>query len=118
MANLTMQQAKALLRARGFSPSAIEQLRIALADDAVRNSDDIKADRLYTIVAMTLRNAYGFGYKRIFKGLKEFDRLNGLVSSEELPWDQMMEELHKTTGLIVRTGTGDRIGFEYNPEGE
>ena len=57
----SMTQVEALLRARGFSPSAIAQIRVIMVDDAVRNAEDVKSDRIYALIALTLHRVFGFG---------------------------------------------------------
>ena len=113
VSKLTMQQAKALMRAHGFSASACDQIVYAIIDDAVRNASDIHADRIYTIIALMLHRAYGFGHKRIFKGLEIFDALAGEANSGA-EWPGLMDQLKKETGIVVRSGDDDRIAFEYD----
>ena len=112
---LSMKQVTAYLKGRGIPPSMVEQIRLAFANDAVQNSGAVQADRIYTILALTLREAYGFGHERIFKGLLKFDELNA-QAAEEYIWPKLMERLRDETGIVVNTGADDRIACEYKPK--
>ena len=112
-----MKQVTAYLRQKGIPPSMVEQIRLAFANDAVQNSAGVQADRIYTILALTLREAYGFGHERIFKGLQKFDELNG-QAAESYEWPDLMKRLQDETGIVITTNTDERIAFEYRPKGE
>lgn len=115
MANLTYQQVSALLRAKGFSKSAIERMRIAMINDAVQNAHDIHSDRIFTLIALMLKECYGFGQVRIFRGLKKFDELcDSVLNAKE--WPEIMQELRDKTGIVISTNSDDRLVFEYLPE--
>lgn len=105
----------AYLQAKGIPKSMINEIRIALTNDAVQQSTAVQADRVFTIVALTLREAYGFGYKRIFEGLKKFDELNQMAADDYI-WPELMERLRDETGIVVKSGDDQRIAFEYNPK--
>lgn len=111
-----MKQVKGFLRTHGVSPNMIDAIRATMIADAVQNGKDIQADRIYTLLALTLHDCYGMGRKRIVKGLQHFDGLCGLPANE-YPWEKLMEELYEKTGLVVRSGDGDRLIFEYDPHG-
>lgn len=105
----------AYLQAKGIPKSMINEIRLALTNDAVKQSISVQADRIFTIVALTLREAYGFGYKRIFDGLKKFDELNQQAADDYI-WPELMERLRDETGIVVKSGDDQRIAFEYKPK--
>lgn len=113
--NLTMQQIKGYLLQKGVPPAMFDTIRLALIDDAIRNSNALRTDRIFCLLALTLRKAYGFGRKRITEGMKTFDELNGRFTSpdEDVSWNELMQELRDETGLVIVTNTEDRIAFEY-----
>lgn len=113
--NLTMNQIKGYLRQKGVPPAMFDTIRLALIDDAIRNSNALRTDRIFCLLALTLRKAYNFGRKRITDGMKVFDELNGRFTSpdEDVSWNELMQELRDETGLVIVTNTEDRIAFEY-----
>lgn len=115
MAVLTMKQVTGFLRQRGVSPQMTEAIRLAFIQDAVQNGKDIQADRIYTMLALSLHDVSGFGAKRIIKVLERFDYYSS-IPQEELDWPELMKQLREKTGLVVQSNTEDRIVFEYIPE--
>lgn len=113
--NLTMKQIKGYLLQHGVPPAMFDAIRLSLVDDALRNSDAVRTDRIFVLVALMLHDAFGFGVKRISKGLHAFDELNGRFTDtgDGASWPALMEELKEKTGLIISTNTEDRIAFEY-----
>lgn len=113
--NLSMAWIKGYLKQRGIPPAMFDSIRLALIDDALRNSDAVRTDRIFVLVALMLHDAFGFGVKRISKGLHAFDELNGRFTDtgDGASWPALMEELRDKTGLIISTNTEDRIAFEY-----
>lgn len=97
-----------------------DTIRLALIDDAIRNSNALRTDRIFCLLALTLRKAYNFGRKRITQGMKVFDELNGRFTNpdEEVSWNELMQELRDETGLVIVTNTEDRIAFEYIGKGD
>ena len=112
---LTMKQIKGYLLKHGVPPAMFDSIRLTLIDDALRNTDALRTDRIYILLALAIHEAYGFGVKRISKGLHAFDELNGRFDDpdKDVSWIQMIEELKEKTGLVVVTNTEDRIAFEY-----
>jgi len=111
--SMTMQQVAAYLARRGVPKSMVNEIRLAMMEDAIENGNNIQADRIYTSVALMLHRAFGFGAKRIFKGLKCFDEING-AAAEDTTWNELMQELDDETGIIIRSGEDkDRLAFEY-----
>lgn len=92
-----------------------DAIRLAFIDDAIQNGKDVQADRIYTLIALMLHDAYGMGQKRIIKGLQLFDQYCGRTA-EEWSWTDVMKELRDKTGLVVQTDGEDRLVFEYKPE--
>lgn len=103
------------MRTHGVSPNMIDAIRLTMIEDAVQNGKDIQADRVYTLLALTLHDCYGMGQKRIVKGLQHFDGLCGLTA-DEYPWEKLMEDLHEKTGIVIHSGDDDRLIFEYDPK--
>lgn len=102
----TLQQAVALMRAKGFSKEAIRQIRMVLTYDAVTEANNIQYDRIYAAVALAIRKEFGFGPRRILRVLKRFDQICGSVlpENEDKAWTDIMEELKDDTGIIIRNG--------------
>ena len=113
--NLTMQQIKGYLLQRGVPPAMFDSIRLTLIDDAIRNSDALRVDRIFCLLALAIHEAYGFGVKRILKGLKAFEELNAQFEDPDadVSWNKLMAELRAKTGLVISTNTEDRIAFEY-----
>lgn len=110
---MTMQQLTVYLAKHNIPKSMINEIRMVFMDDAIKNGNNIQADRIYTSVALMLHRAFGFGAKRIFKGLKCFDEING-SAAEDTTWAELMQELDDETGIIIRSGEDkDRLAFEY-----
>lgn len=110
---MTMQQVTVYLAKHNIPKPMINEIRMTFMDDAIRNGGAVQADRIYTSVALMLRRAFGFGAKRIFKGLKCFDEING-SAAEDTTWAELMQELDDETGIIIRSGEDkDRLAFEY-----
>lgn len=114
----SMMQVEALLRARGFSPSAIAQIRVIMVDDAVRNAEDVKSDRIYALIALTLHRVFGFGVKRIMKYMHQFDHDIGEIAEGKREWNAVMSDLEAETGIVVHSGDADRFAFEYQMKGD
>ena len=113
--SLDIKQIAPYLRSKGVPQSVIKDIRMAFINDAVMNAGGVHADRLYTAVAMMLHDAYGFGHKRIFAGLAKLDELYERIA-DDVKWVDVMSELREKTGIVVRSGSDDRIAFEYDPE--
>lgn len=110
---MNMKQVTVYLAKHGIPKTMVNEIRMAFMNDAIENGGNIQADRIYTSVALMLHRAFGFGAKRIFKGLRCFDDLNGSVN-EDATWHQLMQELEEETGIIIRSGEDkDRLAFEY-----
>lgn len=113
--NLTMQQIKGYLLQKGVPPAMFDTIRLALIDDAIRNSNALRTDRIFCLLALALNEAYGFDTEQITVGLKTFDELNGKFTDPDtdVSWNALMAELRDKTGLVIATNTEDRIAFEY-----
>lgn len=98
------------LRARGIPQSMIEQIRICFVNEALAESSNMKYDRIYTAIALMLRRAYGFGHVRIFRGMQAFNDVMASVSRDDDPmeWEELMAELDRDTGIVIRTADGDK----------
>lgn len=103
---MTLQGVYALLGKYGIPKKTITMIREALTYDAVTEGKNVKSDRIFSAMALAIHNAYGFGYKRIYKVLIEFDRIAGCLTAdgeEERDWTDVMEELKAKTGIVVET---------------
>lgn len=115
---LSYKQVNALMKARGFSQSAIDAIRYMMVQDAIQNSDFLKADRSYSAFALSMWRAIGLEQEQILKVMKELDNLLGQIADGELEWDVLMGDLERETGIVVHSGDGDRFAFEYIEKGE
>jgi len=107
-----------ILQAYNIPPSTIRLLREAFMYDAVQQARDFKYDRIYCCIGLSLFNVFGFGARRIIKLLTEFDRLCGAINGNEQTWEDVMRDLHKKVGLLVRTDEDNRLILEYEGKGE
>lgn len=116
---LEARQIEKMLKARYRVPDTLlKQYRFACADKAVQDSHEIKANRLYTILALVAHEHLGFGTKRIQALLSAYsDRYEAFYNSGS-DWHKLMQECRDITGLIIRTGEeGDEL-CEFSDEEE
>lgn len=115
---LTMQQVYGYLASKGVPRTMVHAIRYSLIQDAVVEGTEMKYDRIYTGLALAIRRAYGFGPERILRGLREFDKIAGSVlisEDEEAPsWTDIMQQLQDETGIVIHTGSDDRLVCEIN----
>lgn len=113
------RQIEKLLRAKYRVPDRLlKEYRYACCDKAVQDSHEIKANRLYTLLALVLHEQLGFGNKRVYKFLSAYsDRYEAFYNSG-CKWAELMEECREKTGMIIRTGEeGDEL-CEYYDDNE
>jgi len=104
---------KLYLLKHGIPPRFVDEVRAALVNDAIRESTDMKYDRIYAGIALAAYNSYGFGAKRALRLLRAFDDLAGSMAEPGNSWDDLMLDLRNKTGLVVRTDEENRLVFEY-----
>lgn len=114
----TRAQCVALMRSYGMPMATVKAIMTVLVDDSVRNGQDVKSDRIYSLIAETLHDVLGFGVKRIMNFMHEFDSRIGAIADGEREWGEVMQSLEEKTGIVVRSGDDDRFAFEYMPKGE
>lgn len=112
---LTEKQIRDFLKSRGISKNMTDAIIITLTQKAIEEGNSVQADRIYTFMALMLHEVYGFGAKRIIKGLEKYDEYCGRTP-EEWDWPDIMKELREKTGLVIQSNSADRIVFEYIPE--
>ena len=112
------KQVTALMKARGFSQSAIDAIHVAMVQDALQNSDYLKADRSYTAMAYAMWSAIGLEPEKIMAVMQELDRILGQIADGQLEWDVLMGNLERETGIVVHAGDNERFAFEYMEKGE
>ena len=115
---LSYKQVNALMKSHGFSQSAIDAIRYMMVQDALQNSDYLKADRSYSAFALSMWRAIGLETEKIMAVMQELDRILGQIADGELEWDVLMGNLERETGIVVHSGDGDRFAFEYIEKGE
>lgn len=110
-----MQHLKGYLLQHGIPPKMVDEIRLAFINDAVRESNDMKYDRIYAGIALAAHRAFGFGPKRILRIMHAFDDLAGYISSndEGYDWTSLMTDLRNETGFVVQTDGENRLVFEY-----
>ena len=114
----TLAQITGYLAQKGIPKSMVTQIRQHLTYDSVAESHAVIADRIFAGIAIAARKAFGFGPKRIMQLLKEFDAVAGSVldgpdgKRSNKDWTDLMEWLREETGLIIRSGDGDRLVVE------
>lgn len=114
----TRAQCVAIMRSYGMPMATVKAIMTVLVDDSVRNGQDVKSDRIYSLIAETLHDVLGFGVKRIMNFMHEFDHRIGQIADGEREWGEVMQSLEEKTGIVVRSGDDDRFAFEYMPKGE
>lgn len=117
---MTMQAVYAYLARHGIPKHMIQQIQVSLIYDAVTQGEDLKYDRIYTGIALTLRKKFGWGPERILRALRGFDEICGSVlekseDGEDLAnWNKLMQELKDETGLVIHTGDDNRLICEVS----
>lgn len=106
---------KLYLLKHNIPPAMVDNIRAAFVNDAVREAQDMKYDRIYSGIALMLRQEFGFGAKRIMRGMRRFDGLCTKVAHDEITWEELMGELDRETGIVIRTDdeNGGRLICEY-----
>ncbi len=108
----TMDQITTYLRVKGVPSQMIYQIRMALAQDALTEADNVHWDRIFTSIASSLRKCFGFGPTRIMRCLQEVNDTMARVGDNEETWHEIMENLKNDVGIVVRTGGDDRLIIE------
>lgn len=89
----------------------VKTIRKALAADAVEEASNVHLDRIMCAVSLMLNETFGFGAKRIMRGLNDLNEI--LTGVEHVSdWADKMDLLKEKTGLVIRNGTGDRLIIE------
>lgn len=102
------------LSKKGIPSSFVEKMVNEIADTCLKESDALRAERVFTALALAIRRTYGFGAARIVRGMAAFSRILEETSDDKVTWPELMEILDRETGLIVRQGsTEERLGVEY-----
>lgn len=101
---MTMSDVTAYLMKRGVPKQMIREIRMVLAADAVKEASHIHMDRIFSGVALMLHNTFGFGAKRIVKGLHDLDAVYMSITEGSEEWMELMEKLKDETGVIIRSG--------------
>lgn len=101
------------LRTKGIPSKMIQQIRLALTEDAVQEADNVQWDRIYTAMGLAIRDVYGFGAERIVRCLAKTNEILESVGDEESSWKEEMRRLRDDAGVVVRTGD-DRIYIEVD----
>lgn len=111
------KEAFAYLRARyGIPQSMLEQIRIALAEDALADGEDMGFNRLYTAVVLMMHRVYGLEGDELVKGLAGLDEIMDWVVKKGVSWEEIMKTTYEETGILVQHGAdGDWIA-EYKPQ--
>lgn len=97
---------------------AFDMFREALIYDAVTQGKDVKYDRIFCGIALMLHDEFGFGARRIFRGLSKFDEVCGSVlqtdedGNDIADWPDLMQRLKDETGIVIRTGDDNRLIVE------
>lgn len=94
-------------------PKLLDQLRIALTQEAIKDSSSLRYDRILTGIAVAAKRSFPqFGAGRILKLLTAFDALAGEVQEDDGGWAKVMEWLDNETGIVVQDDP-DRFIAEY-----
>lgn len=106
------------LARHGIPKHTVQMLQIALIQDALTQSGNMKCDRIYTGIGLMLCEVFGFGRERIMRGLHGFDDICGSVLSDnpenEQDWVDIMQRFKDKTGIVIHTGGDDRLIAEIS----
>jgi len=116
MASIARKQAKQYLRSRGIPERVVDALMLSIVQEAMEQTEYFQSDRVYTAIGIMLHDVYGFGHRRILKGIKRIDELFGEM--KDRPWPSLMQEFKDKTGIVIRNGDENRMYFEYAPKEE
>lgn len=117
---MTMQQTYAYMLQHNIPRPMINAIREALIYDAVVEGSNIQTDRIYSGIAVMLRQEFGFGTERILRGLRKFDEVCGSVLDKDADgkdiadWTTIMEWLKEETGIVIHTGEDNRLICEVS----
>lgn len=110
------------LRAKYKVPeTVIRGLRVAYADRSVRDANEIKMNRLYSVAALALRRytdekGDAWGTKRLMEYLQTFSDLYEAFVMNDDKWPDLMKALRDEAGIVIRTGEeGDEL-CEYSDD--
>lgn len=112
----SMGQITGYLKVKGVPQQMIQQIRRALAVDAMQEADNLHWDRIYCSIALALRSCYGYGPQRIMKCMQTVNDLMMEVADGKTTWRENMEKLRDETGIVIRTGDDDRLIIEVGQE--
>lgn len=119
---LTARQIEQLMKAKYRVPDTwLKELRAAYADHAVRDSEEIKMNRIYSVAALALRRYTNskkdpWGTKRLLEYLQTFSDLYERFVTSGDNWAHLMKELRDEAGIVIRTGEeGDEL-CEYDDD--
>jgi len=91
----------------------IDRLRVAFTQEAIKDSSSMRYDRILTAMAVAAKRCFPqFGAGRIARLLQTFDQISGEVQESEDGWSGIMEELDRTTGIVVQDNP-NRFVAEY-----
>jgi 3-deoxy-D-arabino-heptulosonate 7-phosphate (DAHP) synthase class II len=117
--NMTAKQVYAYLASKGIPKPMMHTIRDILADEAVREADNIRYNRIYTAIAIMLHRHLGFGRKRTLDALHYFDDLCGEMLNTDKNWGDLMKELDEELHIVIRCGDPDENPLhEYESEFE
>lgn len=85
--------------AKGYDLERRFKQEIERQADSKLNTD--RTLYMYTVCALALRNAYGFGQQRIAKWMQEVDDISGQIARYEISMDEVIERLEKEVNIRV-----------------
>lgn len=107
-------QVKAYLRSKGIPPVMLARIVATIVDSAIAEADNMKVDRIYTMVALMMHDVYDMDGEDILRGLTHLDELFGELSdADDITWHNEMERLDNECGLIIHAEDENRIIVEY-----
>lgn len=115
---LTMKEVVPYLKSKGIPFSMIQMIRIAFACDAVEEAGNLHWDRIYTAIALGLYHSHGYEAEEILSILQAINDEMVRLEDKGLEWPDLMRELKDETGIVVRTGDGQRVIVEITAEEE
>lgn len=90
------------LRRHGIPQKMIVKIKGAILNEALRESNALNIDRIYTAAALAARRHLGFGPQRIMRVLQELDKTLGPALSDEDVWKQMATDCLIETHFVVQ----------------
>ena len=112
------RQIYAWLKAQyGIPQAVLNEIRVAIAQDAAADGEGLAYDRFLTMLAVALNRRHHWGEKRITDIITDIFQIADDVNTGKVTMQGLMKEIADNTGLIIRTDRDGVVG-DYFAENE